>query len=110
MITQAVRSLSQSVKIWVKATQLEAEIPAKRRVLRKALEQLPSSVKLWKMAVELEDPEDARILLSRAVECCPLSVDVSVCTSPTGKHTSYNIAIFLVYVYFNPNTRISSVL
>ena len=26
--------------------------------------------------MELEDPEDARILLSRAVECCPLSVEV----------------------------------
>jgi pre-mRNA-processing factor 6 len=76
VIAQAVRGLPQSVKLWVKATQLEAELPAKRRVLRKALEQLPSSVKLWKMTVELEDPEDARILLSRAVECCPLSVDL----------------------------------
>jgi pre-mRNA-processing factor 6 len=34
------------------------------------------SVRLWKAAVELEDPEDARILHSRAVECCPTSVDL----------------------------------
>jgi len=33
-------------------------------------------VRLWKALVELEEPEDARILLSRAVECCPLSVEV----------------------------------
>jgi len=68
--------LPQSVKLWVKATELEADMTAKRRVLRKALEQLPSSVKLWKLLVEMEQPEDARILLSRAVECCPVSVDV----------------------------------
>lgn len=27
--------------------------------------------------MELEEPEDARIMLSRAVECCPTSVEVS---------------------------------
>lgn len=31
---------------------------------------------MWKAAVELEEPEDARILLSRAVECCPTSVEL----------------------------------
>ena len=41
-----------------------------------ALEQLPNSVRLWKAAVELENEEDARIMLSRAVECCPTSVEV----------------------------------
>ena len=46
----------QSVKIWDKATQLEEDITAKRRVLRKALENIPNSVKLWKDAVELEEP------------------------------------------------------
>lgn len=42
-----------------------------------ALENIPNSVRLWKQAVELEDEEDARIMLSRAVECCPTSVEVS---------------------------------
>lgn len=46
-----------------------------RKILQ-ALEHIPNSVRLWKAAVELEDPEDARILLSRAVECCPTSVDL----------------------------------
>ena len=50
---------------------------AKTRVLRKALENIPSSVRLWKAAIELEEPEDARVLLGRAVECCPHSVEVS---------------------------------
>ena len=40
------------------------------------MEHIPNSVRLWKAAVELEEPEDARILLSRAVECCPTSVEL----------------------------------
>lgn len=47
-----------------------------------ALEHVPNSVRLWKAAVELEEPEDARIMLSRAVECCPTSVEAS--PSPSG--------------------------
>lgn len=92
MIARAVSSLPQSVKVWIKATELEVEISTKKKVLRKgnimifmivdynfiiiALENIPNSVRLWKALVELEEPEDARILLSRAVECCPLSVEV----------------------------------
>ena len=33
-------------------------------------------VRLWKAAVEMEDDENALILLSRAVECCPQSVEL----------------------------------
>ena len=46
------------------------------RVCSSALENLPDSVKLWEAAVELEAPEDAVILLGRATECCPQSVDL----------------------------------
>ena len=47
------------------------EDAAKQRVLRRALERVPTSVRLWKAAVELASADDARVLLSRAVECCP---------------------------------------
>uniref|UniRef100_A0A672RGD3 Pre-mRNA-processing factor 6-like n=1 Tax=Sinocyclocheilus grahami TaxID=75366 RepID=A0A672RGD3_SINGR len=40
------------------------------------LRNVSKSVRLWKIAVELEEPEDARIMLSRAVECCPTSVEL----------------------------------
>lgn len=43
--------------------------------------QIPNSVKLWKCAVELESEADARIMLSRACECCPTSVEVWMMTS-----------------------------
>ena len=33
-------------------------------------------VRLWKAAVDIETPEDARVMLSRAVECCPTSVEL----------------------------------
>ncbi|XP_071804559.1 pre-mRNA-processing factor 6-like [Asterias amurensis] len=76
VIAQAVRHLPNSVKIWIRAADLELETRARRKVFRKALEHIPNSVKLWKSAIELEGPEDARILLSRAVECCPTSVEL----------------------------------
>ncbi|XP_065063649.1 pre-mRNA-processing factor 6-like isoform X2 [Rhopilema esculentum] len=76
IVTQAIKELPQSVRLWIKAADLEQEVPAQKRVYRKALENIPNSVRLWKAAVELEDPEDASILLSRAVECCPQSVEL----------------------------------
>ncbi|XP_013383916.1 pre-mRNA-processing factor 6 isoform X3 [Lingula anatina] len=76
VVAQAVRSLQHSVRVWIKAADLEVELKGKKRVFRKALEHVPNSVRLWKAAVELEEEEDARIMLSRAVECCPTSVEL----------------------------------
>ncbi|KAK3087474.1 hypothetical protein FSP39_006402 [Pinctada imbricata] len=76
VVAQAVRHLPTSVRVWIKAADLETELKAKKRVFRKALEMIPNSVRLWKQAVELENEEDARIMLSRAVECCPTSVEL----------------------------------
>ncbi|XP_035659533.1 pre-mRNA-processing factor 6-like [Branchiostoma floridae] len=76
VVTQAVRQISGSVRLWIKAAEIEEEMRAKKRIFRKALEHIPNSVRLWKAAVELEEPEDARIMLSRAVECCPQSVEL----------------------------------
>ncbi|XP_023861301.1 pre-mRNA-processing factor 6 [Salvelinus fontinalis] len=76
VVAQAVRHLPGSVRIYIRAAELETDVRAKKRVLRKALENVSKSVRLWKTAVELEEPEDARIMLSRAVECCPTSVEL----------------------------------
>lgn len=76
VIAQAARHIPTSVRIWIKAADLETETKAKRRVFRKALEHIPNSVRLWKAAVEIENPNDAKILLSRAVECCNTSVEL----------------------------------
>lgn len=70
--------------------------------LQSALENVSKSVRLWKTAVELEEPEDARIMLSRAVECCPTSVEVS----------SYSLVQAAVKVFcsslMSPHSAISS--
>jgi len=76
IVAQAVKQLPQSVKIWIKAADLETEIKARKKVFRKALENVPNSVRLWKAAIELEEEDDARIMLSRAVECCNQSVEL----------------------------------
>jgi pre-mRNA-processing factor 6 len=76
VVAEAVKKIPNSVKIWIKAAQLETEVKAKKKVFRKALEQIPNSVRLWKDAVELEEPEDAKIMLGRAVECCPTCTEL----------------------------------
>jgi len=76
VLAQAVRSLPQSVNIWLAASALEADKARKKIVLRRALELVPGSVLLWKAAVELEEAEDARILLGRAVECAPTAAEL----------------------------------
>jgi len=75
---KAIVYVPKSVRIWLKAMELESDdVDAKKRVLRKALEQVPQSVQLWKEAVNLEeDPENARVLLARATELIPLSVEL----------------------------------
>ncbi|CAJ0932294.1 unnamed protein product, partial [Mesorhabditis belari] len=76
IVATAVGHMPNSVRIWMKAADLEIDERAKKKVFRKALEQIPTSVKLWKAAVSLEAPEDARILLTRAVECCSASTEL----------------------------------
>lgn len=76
VLATAAREIPRSVKIWMRAVEMEEDKESKRVVLRRALEFIPQSVKLWKAAVSLEDPEDAKIMLGRAVECLPTSVDL----------------------------------
>jgi pre-mRNA-processing factor 6 len=68
ILATAVRRIPTSVKIFLKAADLEHNESAKKAVLRKALEANPSSITLWKAAIDLEEAEDAKILLSVAVE------------------------------------------
>uniref|UniRef100_A0A8C5J8A8 Pre-mRNA-processing factor 6 n=1 Tax=Junco hyemalis TaxID=40217 RepID=A0A8C5J8A8_JUNHY len=65
VVAWAVQHLPWSVWIYIRAAELETDIHAKKRVLRKDLKHVPNS-----------EPEDARIVLSQAVECCPTSVEL----------------------------------
>jgi len=77
ILAQGVKSIPQSIKLWLRSSALETDNSNKRLVLRKALEVNSTSVKLWMAAIEHEpDPDDARVLLARAVECVPHSVDM----------------------------------
>ncbi|KAF5378077.1 hypothetical protein D9615_007629 [Tricholomella constricta] len=72
ILANAVQHVGQSVKIWMAAADLEHDVKAK-----KPLEHIPNSVRLWKETVNLESSiTDARVLLSRAVEVIPLSVEL----------------------------------
>lgn len=77
LVATAVTHLPHSVRIWLAAAELETELKAKKKVMRKALEKVPRSVRLWRYAVDLEeDSDDARKLLTRAVECCNTSTEL----------------------------------
>ena len=77
LCARAVGFVPKSVRIWLKAMDLETDPQAKKMVLRRALENVPQSVQLWKEAVNLEeDPKDAKTLLKRATELIPLSVEL----------------------------------
>ena len=41
VVAQAVRQIPQSVRVWIKASELETELKAKRRVFRKGEEWFP---------------------------------------------------------------------
>jgi len=76
ILANAVIHIPTSVKIWLKAADLETQESRKKAVLRRSLEVIPNSVQLWKAAIDLENVADARIMLARAVECVPDSVEM----------------------------------
>ena len=77
VLATAVRRIPHSVKLFLKAADLEHNEQAKKQVLRKALEANPTSITLWKAAIDLEDnDEDVKVLLSVAVEKVPLATDL----------------------------------
>jgi pre-mRNA-processing factor 6 len=76
ILATAVRRIPTSVKLFLKATDLEDSQDAKKAVLRKALEANPTSITLWKHAIELEEANGAKVLLGVAVERVPQAVDL----------------------------------
>lgn len=63
ILANALIKIPSSVKLWLKAVDLETITNKKKIVLRRALENVPDSVKIWKSIISLEeDAEDARIL------------------------------------------------
>ena len=94
----------------MKGAELEQTVKAKKKVFKKALCQIPNSELLWKLAVDLEDEEDAKILLSRAVECCPTSVDLWLALAKLEKYDNarkvrimsffmYGMCDFYIYIF-----------
>nr|CAG4710051.1 unnamed protein product [Naegleria fowleri] len=74
---EAIEHLPHSVKLWLKASELESDLEKKKKILRKALSTQPQSIQLWKEAIELEqDENNAKTLLERAIECIPTSVEL----------------------------------
>lgn len=49
-------------------------------------------VRLWKEAISLEGPKDAEILLGRAVECVPQSVEMWLALARLSKYENAQVS------------------
>ncbi|GME75699.1 unnamed protein product [Ambrosiozyma monospora] len=77
IVAEAIKYNSKSLKLWLKAAELETDNISKKRVLRKALEFLPKSETLWLEIVKYEDDNDLKIrMLEKATELLPTSIDM----------------------------------
>ncbi|KAH7851659.1 hypothetical protein Vadar_014983 [Vaccinium darrowii] len=76
LMASCVKEIPKSEKLWMQAAELQEDEVKKSRVLRRGLVHIPDSAMLWKAVVELANEEDARLLLLRAVACCPLHVEL----------------------------------
>jgi pre-mRNA-processing factor 6 len=74
IVAEGVKYNPKSLRLWLKATELEQEDFNKRRVLRKALEALPKCEELWLQLVELEESDEERFkILTKSLELIPTS-------------------------------------
>lgn len=72
IVAEGVKLNNKSLKLWLKATELEQEVFNKKRVLRKALENLPTSPELWKESIKIEENvEDQIRIAEKATELAP---------------------------------------
>lgn len=66
-LAQAVQNMPKSKRLWMLAARKELDPKIKSKILKRALEQLPNEVEIWKECIELEEPEEAKVLLQKAV-------------------------------------------
>lgn len=74
IITNAIKFNFNSVKLWLKAVDLENEKFNKYRIVRKALEEIPKTEQLWNLAIEYEQDAVEKItIIQKALEFIPRS-------------------------------------
>ena len=74
IITNAIKFNYTSVKLWLKAVDLENERINKYRIVRKALEEIPKIEQLWDLAIEYEQDTVEKItIIQKALEFIPRS-------------------------------------
>ncbi|KHJ75964.1 hypothetical protein OESDEN_24417, partial [Oesophagostomum dentatum] len=72
IVANAVRALPHSVRVWMKAAEIETDMKAKKKLWSK----FPHLFVFGRRQLNLEEPDDARVLLTRAVECCSSSTEL----------------------------------
>ncbi|SCU80378.1 LADA_0B06986g1_1 [Lachancea dasiensis] len=89
LVAQALSFNEESLKLWLKAVELELETLNKKRVIRKAIQSLPRSPELWKLAVRYEDNKAEAIkILQKAMELMPHNIELLVALVNLQDHAS----------------------
>ena len=76
VLMTAVKNIPRSAKLWLATAERESDKASKAKVMRRALEYVPRDPTMWRRAIELEEPEEAKVLLYKAVECVPHCTDM----------------------------------
>ncbi|KAH3671431.1 hypothetical protein WICMUC_004611 [Wickerhamomyces mucosus] len=77
IIADGVRRNEKSVKLWLKAAELEKDLYDRRRIIRKALDSIPKSAELWSELIDLADDfEEKTQIASRATELVPSNIEL----------------------------------
>lgn len=74
----AVETIPNSVALWKETVNLETDPADARILLARAVEFIPTSVDLWLTLARLEDPESAKKVLSKAGKTIPTSHEIRI--------------------------------
>ena len=72
----ALEHIPNSVRLWKETVNLESSITDARVLLSRAVEVIPLSVELWLALARLETPEKAKSVLNKARKAVPTSHEI----------------------------------
>ncbi|SMN20323.1 similar to Saccharomyces cerevisiae YBR055C PRP6 Splicing factor, component of the U4/U6-U5 snRNP complex [Maudiozyma saulgeensis] len=94
IVTTAIKFNYNSIKLWLKAIDLENEKINKYRIVRKALEEVPTSTELWNLAVGFEQDKNEKInILRKALEFVPESIHLWTTLIKIEEYTEAKISL-----------------
>jgi pre-mRNA-processing factor 6 len=90
------RAQPNSVKLWRKTVQLETNPEDVRILLARAVEVVPSSIELWLALARVETPERARAVLNKAQKAIPTAHEIWIAAARLMEQEGGNVDAVMV--------------